>query len=412
MKELTSEESSRYLGILQELKSSCRFYDVHVHPYEVLFDRFFYGSEISAPGLLNVPGRCYTAPALSRIRFTDPAESAEFTETQRFQDVWVMLLRKVYGSVGGRVFTDQMNLSGIDKVLMLPVPLDSCSLQEFDSRMRWVKEFYGNEDKFWIAGSIPPFLVEEDIGVYLAAMAQRYGIKALKCHPVISGIDLGESARKRWLEALLVCCDELKLPLILHGGRNNPYWRGARGNFGALEHFEEVLLPRSDTPVILAHAGLHRCSVQEITREALPLLTRMLRKNSNLYIDISGLAFEPLKLVLRSVDRDRVIFGSDALYIQQWEAVALTMHALKELGDQVGDAFIKIASTNPEKTVFGYGESHAELSENTMEPVYGIGQGEVATGSFPESDRLLRAVEQDSGAGVPGFVGTETAEPE
>ena len=42
MSGLAPEQSTRYLALLRDLKSSCRFYDIHVHPYEVLFDRFSY----------------------------------------------------------------------------------------------------------------------------------------------------------------------------------------------------------------------------------------------------------------------------------------------------------------------------------------------------------------------------------
>ena len=410
MKGLGPEESSAYLAILQGLRSSCQFYDTHVHPYEVLFDRFSYGNEATHPGVLSLPGRCYTAPAVVRVKFTEESDFQGVQGPQRLQDIRVMLLKKVYGSVGEQVFVDQMNLSGLDKELMLPVALESCGAEEFHHRMRWVKQFYPSRDKFWIAGCIPAALRGEEIGQYAATLIERYGIKAIKCHPVVSGIDLGSRGRKEWLEMLLSACNDLKLPLVLHGGRNNPYWGGSRANYGALEHLKDVNLSLSGAPVILAHAGCHRCSTREIEQEALPMLARMLTRHSNAYVDISGLNFAQLKLVLQSVDGDRVLFGSDALYASQWEAVTMTMHALKELGKNLEESFVQIASINPAKTIFRDGESHAEVSENQVEPGLGASEREVATGSVKESDGFLGAAESDSGAGVSGFAGTETGE--
>ena len=412
MNGLAPDEAAAYLAILHALRCTCKFYDTHVHPYEVLFDRFSYGDEGVFRDLRCLTGRGYVAPAVAGFKFPESAEVDEGARSQRFKDVWVMLLRKVYGSVGERVFVDHMNLSGIDKVLMLPVPLESCSAQSFDDRMRWVSQLYGNEQRFWIAGSIPAALADRDVAPYAQALVRRYGIRAMKCHPVISGIDLGSSSRKQWLEALLVACRELKLPLVLHGGRNNPYWEGNRGDFGSLEHLKEVDLSLSGSPVVLAHAGCHRCTPQQIELEELPLLNRLLKKHANLHVDISGLAYQPLKLVLQSVDHDRILFGSDALYVQQYEAVTMTMHALKELGHNVEAAFVKIASTNPERTIFVDGESHADLDEDKVESVPGAGEGKVPVGSLPQSGIFLRAAEQDSCAGVLGFVGTEAGEQE
>ncbi|HBG05115.1 MAG: hypothetical protein A2075_24185 [Geobacteraceae bacterium GWC2_58_44] len=352
MKGLGAEESSRYLSVLRALRPSCRFYDIHVHPYEIMFDRFSYDSESTVPGVQSLAGKSYTTPSLSQFKFPEIGDVGDDSRSQRLQEISLMLLRKVYGSVGEQVLIDQMNLSAMDKVLLLPVAPDSGDAAHFESRMRWVKQLYGNQERFWIAGSIPAVLSGEEIRPYAGSLQKRYGIKAIKCHPVVSGIDLGTSSRKQWLELMLVACRELKLPLLLHGGRNNPYWGGIRGNFGSLGHLREINFSLSEEPVILAHAGFHRCSIEEIRQEGLPILERMLNTHSNLYVDISGIGFEPLKLVLQSVDGARILFGSDALYAPQWEAVTMTMHALKELGMKLEERFVQYASINPNRIIF------------------------------------------------------------
>jgi predicted TIM-barrel fold metal-dependent hydrolase len=352
VKGLRPEETAEYLSILQDLRPSFPFYDMHVHPYEVLFDRFSYDNDLSRPGVLSLSGTSYTAPSVTRFQFPEMGDFNDEPRSQRLQDISVMLLRKIYGNVGEQVFIDQMNLSGIDRVLLLPIAPDSGTPGEFAGRMRWVKQFYANQEKFWIAGSVPGALIGSEIGPFVGYLRKEFGIRAIKCHPVVSGIDLSTSHRKEWLELVLAACHESKLPLIIHGGRNNPYWSGSRGNFGSLENLKSIDMSISAEPVILAHAGFHRCKIDEIEQEGLPILAKMLKAYPNLYLDISGLGFEPLKLVLRSVSSERILFGSDALYSPQWEAVTMTMHALKELGMALEENFIQFASINPQKTVF------------------------------------------------------------
>lgn len=352
MKGLTPEHVSDYLSLLQAIKSSCPLYDMHVHPYEVLFDRFSYEHGPARPGVLSLAGKSYADPSLSNFHFPEMGDFKDEPRSQRLQDISVMLLKKVYGHVGEQVFIDQMTLSGIDKVLLLPVASESCTPGQFADRMRWVKQFYSNEERFWIAGSIPSAVSAIELGPYVRSLKMAYGIKAIKCHPVVSGIDLSSRSRRDWLEGVLAACSDSKLPLVIHGGRNNLYWGGSRGNFASLEHLKEIDMSLSEESVILAHAGFHRCALPEIQAEGVPMLNQMLKAHRNLYVDISGLGFEPLKLVLGSVNIDRILFGSDALYSPQWEAVTMTLHALKELGMELEENFVQIAHINPKKTLF------------------------------------------------------------
>ena len=352
MKGLGPEQTAEYLGVLQTLRSAHQFHDTHVHPYEVLFDRFTYDDRFSSPGVLSLAGKSYTTPAVKSFQFPEIGDFSNDPKSQRLQDISVMLLKKVYGNVGEQVFVDQMTLSGIDRVLLLPIAPESGGPGTFNRRMAWVKQFYSDEDKFWIAGSVPGAVDGKELTPYIRSLKSSYGVRAIKCHPVVSGIDFSSSARKKWLESLLAACHETALPLIIHSGRNNPYWGGSRGDFGALEHLENIDMSISGKPVVLAHAGFHRCKTQEVERSGLAMLDKMLRSHPNLYVDISGLTFEPLKLVVRHVSGERILFGSDALYSSQWEAVTMTMHALKELGMTLEDNFIKFASINPMKAIF------------------------------------------------------------
>ena len=406
---LTVAQCSEYLSIVQRLRFSCRFYDLHVHPYEMLFDRFSYHPDLSAAEVLSQSGKSYHPPAAADFKFPETSDLGDGPRSQRLLDIAVMMLGKVYGSVGGPVFRDHMELAGIDRALLLPVPLEGVGGVEFLERMRWVKEFYGDEERFWIAGGVPASVPAEEIRCYARELKQRYGIRALKCHPVVSGHDLGTLEGRQWLEMLLLACRELKLPLVLHGGRHNAYWGGERGDFGSLSHFQEINFSLSSQPVVIAHAGVHRCSSGEISEECLPVLRRMLSRHDNLYLDTSGIGFEPLKLVLQGIDLDRLFFGSDALYLLQWQAVALTMHALKELGMKQEESFVQLASSNPGRIIFK-DQSHDRLIADQVEPVSGSGAGAIAAGGGAEVGGHLSSAQPDCGAGVPRSVGVE-AEP-
>jgi predicted TIM-barrel fold metal-dependent hydrolase len=352
MKGIAAEESARYLSALADLRSSCSFYDIHVHPYEVLFDRFSYAPDSSTPGLFSIPGKSYSGPSAGAVHFSEAADFKAEPRSERLRDISVMLLGKIYGCVGEKVFLDQMDAGGTDKVLLLPIASDAGDAAHFDSRMQWVQSVYRDGERFWLAGSIPPVVSGEEIEGYTASLKRQYGIRAIKCHPVVSGIDLATPERKAWLETMLTACGRLELPVIIHGGRNNPYWGGSRGNFGSIGHLKEINFSLSNHPVVIAHAGMHRCSLQEMALEGLPILKKMLDRHPNLYVDISGLGFEPLKLVLQSVERERILFGSDALYSPQWEVVTMTLHALSVLGMRWEDAYVQFASINPRKTIF------------------------------------------------------------
>lgn len=360
MNGLAPEESARYLAAVAELKSSCRLYDMHVHPYEVLFDRFSYQASDSLPGVLNMPGKTYAAPSTGALRFPEIAEFGNEPQSQRLLDVSVMLMGRIYGSVGPRVFLDHMKLSGLDRVLLLPVASENADAAHFDARMAWIRDLYGDDERFCLAGSIPAGLEGAEIERYAASLKERFAVKAIKCHPVVSGIDLGTSQRKAWLETLVEACHRQRLPLIIHAGRNNPYWGGSRGDFGSLRHLREIDFSLSHTPVVLAHAGMHRCPLREMELEALPVLKDMLNRHHNLYVDISGLGFEQLKLVFSAIDEERILFGSDALYAPQWEVAATTAHALHAAGMKWEESFIRFAGKNPEKIIFDWASSAQE----------------------------------------------------
>ncbi len=346
---LAAREIVRYFSIVDSLRRSCRFYDVHVHPYEVIFDEFVYPSDVAGTGIISLDGKRYRAPEISDLTLsTAPARNlARFSGDLR--RISLIRLRHLYAHVGKRAFLDQMELSRIDSALLLPIAPHAGG---FDERMEWVRDVYGNDGRFWIAGSVPNTIGNADVCRYVSDLVTKHGIRALKCHPVVTGIDMRSRLAKERVEAMLAACRENFLPFVIHSGRNIPFWGDERGNCASLEFLGEIDWSISGGPVVLAHAGLYGCSAPEAEREMLPLLQRILSRHDNVFADVSGIGFDRLAMVLRAVHHGRLLFGSDALYEPQWGGVATLLHALAQSGSPVDEQFVQIASVNPAKTIF------------------------------------------------------------
>jgi len=102
----------------------------------------------------------------------------------------------------------------------------------------------------------------------------------------------------------------------------------------------------SSGPVVIAHAGCYGLTEAEMT-SAIPILNRLMDKIPNLLADTSALSLSALQLLLAKVDRNRLIFGSDALYFKVWKAWVLFLQALRLVSPNPDEDLIRIASINP-----------------------------------------------------------------
>jgi hypothetical protein len=75
-------------------------------------------------------------------------------------------------------------------------------------------------------------------------------------------------------------------------------------------------------------------------------LDRLLARHDNLLTDTSGVDHAVLGTLLRRIEHQRIVFGSDALYHPMWKSVVQLACALEGLGCDVEESFIAIASTN------------------------------------------------------------------
>jgi predicted TIM-barrel fold metal-dependent hydrolase len=331
------------------MKGSSIFYDVHVHPYEVLFDQYNYSRNLVVSGVLSIEGQKYKLPEISELNFSEEIEEIKTSNALYLKKISLMRLKYYYGHIGEKVFVEQMKLGGIDKVLFLPI---ASVKDDFLERMRWVTKLYRKEQGFWFAGNVPNSVPIGNVNNFVGAMKGEFGISALKCHPVVSGIDLERITGIERLEAILDACDSNSLPLVLHSGVNLSYWGAERGNYASLPKMLTINWNLSKSPVVLAHAGLHRCTPFDVEKVMLPILKKLMSRHENIYVDISGVSFYSMKKLLKEVDHNRILFGSDALYEAPWRNVVMLLYTLKESNMNLENAVMQIASLNPEKTIF------------------------------------------------------------
>ena len=88
-------------------------------------------------------------------------------------------------------------------------------------------------------------------------------------------------------------------------------------------------------------------------------LWHLLLLHNNLMIDISALEIDALIAVLKNIDCDRILFGSDALYESQWSSIVKLLHALSKTTSHFEETFVQIACINPSRYIFRHGLQYA-----------------------------------------------------
>jgi predicted TIM-barrel fold metal-dependent hydrolase len=152
--------------------------------------------------------------------------------------------------------------------------------------------------------------------------------------------------------------------VIAHGGRS-PYVSNSEAvDYGTLDNWKHVDWTITDQPVVIAHAGIFGYETAEAIDHVLPVLSGLLDRNDHLSVDLSGLELDAMVAVLNRIDTDRVLFGSDALYYAQWEAMVRFSRAL-ELSDKTyEESFHTVASLNPSRLVEPGGRRHASVTSH------------------------------------------------
>jgi predicted TIM-barrel fold metal-dependent hydrolase len=207
-------------------------------------------------------------------------------------------------------------------------------------------ELSGGDRRLPLGYSVPNTVPKDAVPDDLRAAALRYGPRAVKLHPNISGIDLQTIEGVDRVESILAACSAARMPLIVHGGRSPILDDEHARNFASLENLERVDWSRSREGVVIAHFGVFGCAGEEVSTIGLPTLKRILKRHDNVFVDTSGVTFDVLLEMLRGIDHGRIVFGSDALYFPMWKSLATLIHALSEIAVPVEESLARIAGHN------------------------------------------------------------------
>ena len=326
----------------RELGSEYPFFDFHVHPYDVLAGDTAYQANNQVEGVYSRGAFTYKAPSIeNKIREMDEgAAPPKLLDSER-----ALLLgsRFLYSHTGPKVLTDQMDLVGLTNALLLPVARAPGVVNEMVDA---AKNMFLNDDRFLLGCPVPVGMKRDEIASFFRSARDKWGIRAIKVHPNLADMDPLSTTGKELIEATLEIAGELKLPVVVHGGRTPGLKQKEQREFGLLARLKELDWSISSTAVIIAHAGCYTLDENE-ARDALSILEKMLEKHSNLYADTSNLETAVLGLVMETVDRKRLIFGSDAFYDPIWKAWVNFLQVLCKISPDSESDLVQIASDNP-----------------------------------------------------------------
>jgi predicted TIM-barrel fold metal-dependent hydrolase len=340
---IEEREARAYLAIAREVSQDHALVDMHVHATEVIFGKLRY--QWSGPEASLVSGhRAYVSPQVSRIRIDGSIASGSRQDKQLRARLSEVLFTRAYEYIGARVLLDQMELSCCEKAVLLPVASDRVGLGE---QLQVLRACAGASDRFYLAYSVPGEVPDEDATAHLRQARAEHDVRAVKLHPNLSGIDPGTARGVARIESILQAANELDLPVIVHGGRSPILTDQPGAEFSLIEKLQNVDWSISSSNVIIAHFGSYGCSDDEQRNVVLPGLDKLLRQHDHLLTDCSGLAPAQIAGFLRHIDVERVVFGSDALYVPQWQALVGFMHALDAVHLPVARSLARCASTLP-----------------------------------------------------------------
>lgn len=336
----------KYLDLVKELKTCYPTYDIHLHPIEIFSNSGSYVKNKSNSGLFHLESRPYNPPRIDSLCKIDL--SAEVDTSLNINSRIIRLLnRMAYSHSGPDVFNSHFQLAGLDKGLLLPVaPEHGC----FRMQMKNIAAMFKGDPRFFMATSVPNNVRDDELVSYLIEDKNRYDVIALKIHPNITNIDTSSRNGKMRVERLMQASAAVNLPVIIHTGLSFIPASAQKRNT-AISDFFDIEIPKS-VPVIFAHGGCFGHSIAEIESFILPNLKRILKRHSNTYVDVSGLEFPALTKLIDAVDYQRILFGSDGLYVAPAAILLKLIVAIKSSGKDLEQCLINILSKNPDKHIF------------------------------------------------------------
>ena len=335
-----------YIHILRELKRHYKIYDIHLHAVEIILNLTNYRSTPGEKGLFSLDGSKYIPPSIKNIPNDKTVEKMTSLLEKR-PEMIPMIVRKTYSHTGPKVFKAYFDTLGVDKGLLLPVaPLE----KSIEPQMSKTLQMFKDDPRFCMAGSVPNTIENKDVETFLKKQIELYRIIAVKIHPNITGINIQTNKGKERIYNIICSSSRLGLPIIIHGGLSYISDKNRQG-FSAISNLKEINY-RSSTPIIIAHGGAYGYSITDVLYEIIPVLKKLLNSNDNVFVDVSALNHEKISAFLQNIGAKRILFGSDALYVNQILMIMRLMFAIENSRLELESTLIKILSENPAKYIF------------------------------------------------------------
>lgn len=338
---LEQEQTAKYLDMARAIGRDVPLIDAHVHASEVIFEQAQHAAAVDPSGIWSATGRPYVPPASGPARIAPIDDTAAKLSGEMRARVSRMAFTRAYEHTGPVVLEQHMALAGLSHVLLLPVAREDNAIGD---QMQRLDTLRGGDERFLLAYSLRPGGETQDVGAEIGAAKEAYGITAVKLHPNISNFDVVDN--RKWVEQALAACDQLALPVVLHGGRSPIYPDSRRSRNAVLANLSQINWGVTRGAVVLSHFGVYGFSAGEVEAEQAALLDGLLARHDNVMVDTSGLSYDVLKMMLPRVDGARVLYGSDAQYFPMWQSVVLLLHALTENQLPVEASFVRMASEN------------------------------------------------------------------
>lgn len=339
-----SDDPQLLLEWARDLGKNYPFLDLHVHPYEVLTGDVGFNPDPQIEGLFNKGLFQYHPPVLDDINSSQP-----IPDNQRSL---LLSARLTYNHTGPKVLTDQIDLAGLSGALLLPVARTAGKAEEM---LGVTQRMFEKEVRLFPGCALPIDIKPDELADFFRFARQRNGIRAIKFHHNLTGIDPLTKKGEELTNVTLVAAGELNLPIVVHGGRSPGLEPTESREYGIISRLATVDWSISTAPVILAHAGCYGLTHSE-SIVAISILNNLFEKHSNLMADTSNLEPPILQLVLEKITPTRLVFGSDALYVPVWKAWLRFLEALQLVSTHPDDDLICIASINSARCLSLYSD--------------------------------------------------------
>lgn len=335
-------EPQMLLEWARDLGRTYSFFDFHVHPFDVLTGDVDYQRNENFEGFFSKGSSIYHGPTVDESMEPEDSRLVTGPCTER---AFLLASRFKYAHTGSKVIADQIDAAGLSGALLLPVARVPGRAEEM---LEASKKMFLSDSDLYFACAYPVGTPADKLAEFFCTAREHYKICAIKIHPNLAGIDPLTQTGHDLIEATLEAAGALGLPVIVHAGRTSTLKPCDSAEYGILSHLETIDWSLSTAPVIFAHAGCYELTQAEASA-TLSKLDTLFQKYPNLMADTSNLELFSLRLVLRKVSRDRLLFGSDALYVPIWKAWLRFLGSLREVSHSPDNDLIRIASLNPTK---------------------------------------------------------------